>query len=188
MYFRYHKLKKGTGLILHEGINANLSITLTKMYTYYNGICFKISSIENTVKKYPRHNVWGWEYFSFDFNKNIPRKNLPSVDLYFTSENNTYGIVRRFWPDGEPFTLHMNNGQNYFEVGLMQNKYIYSKEKQECRQEPYYHNYGRNIILSANYSGCPKKCLPHSLPKEITRYPILILYTLICWYNNNNEF
>ena len=59
----------------------------------------------------------------------------------------------------------MNKYNKYAEIGLKTETYSFLTNG-ECRKGSYFHCYG-HLLLQSNFDSCPKKCLPHSLPKEI---------------------
>ena len=145
---------------LKEGDNSNLSLTLTQMLTVYNGICYKITPSTRCLEKND------WNIMVIDFHENIPLANIPNILLFVTSEDNSLGILRTYWFDGEVLMLKITTKHKYIEYGLKEEQHVFLKEKSKCRDEPFYKCYGK-ALLAEDFAQCPKKCLPHWLPNKI---------------------
>ena len=103
-----------------------------------------------------------WTIFS---NKSIQKNELPDIEIYFTSEENAYGITDTYWVDGEVLMFTLSDRQN-IRIILKEEKYIYEQRKLNCRSEFYYHCFG-TLLTQVNFSVCPKTCLPFSIPNEV---------------------
>ena len=124
--------------------------------TIWSGTCYKISTkstSNTTVKKGYSQNI------IVEYNKSIALSNLPVLTIYFTSEQNAYGIVFSEWMDGEVLEFNIKNNV-YTEISLRPERYIYLKAKSKCFDESFYECFGFKF-LSNNFNGCQKKCLPY---------------------------
>ena len=88
--------------ILVEGNNPAKSITLTKLLTSFNGICYKLtttSSFERSINL---------EWIRVTFNGSLSAEMLPNILFFFTDERNAFGITATNWNDGEMWRFEMN--------------------------------------------------------------------------------
>ena len=152
-------LKLGENHVLsnHAG---NHRIKVEKVLTIYDGNCYKIHSNLSAEAA-----IMG--KYTINFNKTIPFTDIPSVKIYFTSEENAFGIITQQWNYGNElkFILH----QNFNDMGSIQylklnaKKSIYLNDKatpcndlsNKCFTEELY---------KTNYPLCQKICLPSALP------------------------
>ena len=144
---------------LSIGENEKHSTNLRVILTTYNGYCYKIISTEKA-------NARSYHYFGIKFFEDIPEQKLPIVMVYFTTEANSYGILRSYWVDGEASILRLGTNHKLVEFGLKEERQIFLKEKSNCRDQPFYHCYG-SALLKYGFKNCTIKCLSHSLPEEI---------------------
>ena len=124
--------------------------------TIWSGTCYKISTkstSNTTVKKGYSQNI------IVEYDKSIALSNLPVLTIYFTSEQNAYGIMFSEWMDGEVLEFNIKNNV-YTEISLRPERYIYLKAKSKCFDESFYECFGFKFI-SNNFNGCQKKCLPY---------------------------
>ena len=148
--------------VLNVGENAQLYTTLTKVMTVYSGTCLKITSSPDNFRKEAR------EVLLLTYSEDVPLENIPTIQIYFTSERNAFGVTRTAWYDGDVLPFDILSTHSFTEYGLKEEKYIYLSKKLKCRSEPFYNCYGR-ALANADFSNCPKKCLPHSVPLEFMR-------------------
>ena len=157
-------------MILKEGKNynpmANEIINLEILGTLYSFLCYKMTLQGAVDQKGP--NTKNWRTILVNFNKSISNENLPTLKIYFTSENNSYGIISNRWLDGEIWELDINeldiNKNIYYELDLKAEKHIRLKTTSQCIDEvSFYECYGARI-LSDNFDYCPRKCIGFSIP------------------------
>ena len=100
------KLKPPEALA-HESIildSTNLSeknsklLELEEIYTEWSGICYKLTMKENTTTLMT--NLIGLE-----FKESLPKEDIPEVKFYFTSENNSYGVIPLDFIEGNVLML-----------------------------------------------------------------------------------
>ena len=73
---------------LQEGENAKLNVKVTKITSYANGRCYKMSPIRNSIE------LSDIMVLSVKFNKLIQDFASQSVEIFVTSESNAFGIFR----------------------------------------------------------------------------------------------
>ena len=86
----------GVKLSLDHDANEQVTMSLTKALTVYKGTCYIMysnASIEDVL------GPMGYGGIAINFNRSIPSSKLPTLEIYLTSENNAYGIVRSAWVD-----------------------------------------------------------------------------------------
>ena len=155
------------GLTPEEEINLKLGetqlslakekVSLIKIYTRWNGICYKI----NTTRE-------------ADFRKTEIKletsesKTLGKTELFFTSEENSYGTTNNKFMDGKAFSMQLNGG-TWNEIYLSVEKNM----NLECNKESFY-EYVASALSQSNFKNCTHSCLRTSLPNE--KYPICLNY------------
>ena len=83
------------------------SVSVEELYTLANGLCYKVMLKEMLEP---------FDYFSIGvkFKEEYQVENLPSMDYYFTSENNADGIIVTQWHNGEIFKVSAKPSDNQF--------------------------------------------------------------------------
>lgn len=119
----------------------------------------------NCYKITPNFLILGnWIYHIFEFDDKTPLEKLPSLQIYITSENNSYGIVREFWDDGSQLSFRLKLGDvAKKKILLHPEKVLNLESKSKCRTEPYYECYGKHLLEKV-IKNCSKECLPLTLP------------------------
>ena len=139
---------------------GNHRINVEKILTIFDGHCYKINSDLNPVASLSVK-------YTINFNKTILFIDIPSVNIYLTSEENAFGIIMQNWLYGNELKFKLR--QNFNDMGSIQylklnsKNSIYLNEKaipcndqaNKCFTEELYKN---------NYHSCPKLCLPSTLP------------------------
>ena len=174
---------KQNEFILREGENLlDQKIVLSKIHTVLYGQCYEI--VSKILDKKPGLV----EAIKISVKESSSEEDIPPIQIYFTSENNSYGITRALWKDGEVLSLHMNLQQRYMAIWLTEERYQYLRDKTPCRDEPFHHCYGSRLV-SANFEECPEKCLAHSVPKSVAmKMKIPICQPKSNAKNCNNKF
>ena len=124
--------------------------------TIWSGYCYKISTestSHSTVNKGYSQNI------IVQYDQSIALSDLPMLTIYFTSEQNAYGIMFSEWMDGEVLEFNIENN-TYEEISLRPERYIFLKAKSKCFDESFYECFGLKF-LSNNFDGCQTKCLPY---------------------------
>ena len=75
-------------------------VVLDKIVTGFSGICTKISAVHEVDPK-----ILTQIEIEFDKKFTQSKKDLPTLQVYITSEENSYGILFNEWLDGEEFLL-----------------------------------------------------------------------------------
>ena len=130
-YRIYEGIKPTKTMILKEGKN-NLfgsTINLQKILTFYLGNCYKTSKLNTSIYKYEDYSVY--------FNESIPENDLPSLKTYFTSEQNSYGVVSATWRNGKVVKMQIDKGI-FKVIDLKQEKYNYLSTNSNCSNESFY--------------------------------------------------
>ena len=131
--------------ISHSSIGkVNFNKLITIWGTYY-----KISAnLINVQRPYD-------PFIRVNFSNKIPDKDIPSVDIYFTSEDNSHGMTMFQWKDGKRIMLTKLKGWNLVEV---QPKKIIKIKTNKCQNEAFYRCLHAQL-MAKNYSLCPRKCM-----------------------------
>ena len=162
-FFLNDYVNKKNEFILKEGENLlDQKITLTKIFTVHYGACYVI------VSKVIGKKSGFTEVMKVSIKENNSENQLPQLQIYFTSEDNSYGITGAYWVDGEILSFQMNAQQRYTALGIKEEKYQRLKDKSPCRDEPFHNCYGSRF-LKKSFEECPKKCLAHSIPKAVAQ-------------------
>ena len=142
---------------------TNEKVSVTKIYSRWNSICYKI----NTTRK-------------ADFGKTEIKLNttkskiLETTKIFFTSEENSYGVTNDKFIDGKAFSTELDGGK-WKELYLSVEKNM----NLACRKESFF-EYVESSISEINFENCTHSCLRTSLPNG--HYPICPNYE--DWYDN----
>ena len=56
---------------------------------------------------------------ALEFDKSISEKDLPKIQIYFTSEENTYGVITSQWLNGDVASVNIDpNEKLFYLIGL----------------------------------------------------------------------
>ena len=142
--------------MIHQSNRYVHLIQVQLLNTIWSGYCYKISTestSHSTVNNGYSQNI------IVQYNKSIAISDLPMLTIYFTSEQNAYGIMFSEWMDGEVLEFNIENNA-YEEISLRPERYIFLKAKSKCFDESFYECFGSKF-LSNNFNGCKTKCLPY---------------------------
>ena len=153
------------GFFLNKGKNyrndSKEMILFEEIVTSHYGYCYKITTKSDKIIKGDS------KYIKVYFNESIPHEHLPSLlKLYFTSEENSYGIIANAWMDGKVMLVNLNKNSN-IEISIRPESYIYLNEKFRCSNESFYKCYTSHLNM-INFENCPRKCLTVTLPDTVT--------------------
>lgn len=77
-----------------------------ELYTFWSGLCFKIMpkiktkrNLENSLK--------------LKFSNSMSYYDVPKVKMFFTSENNSYGIMDVSWFEGDEYSLLIDTKEKF---------------------------------------------------------------------------
>ena len=127
-------------------------IYLEEIFTIYSAICYKISA---HFHKDRLQNV----YTQIQI---ISHYDLPSLDIYFTSEEGSYGVTTSIWMDGAVMKIELP-ARMYKTVDVKVVKHINMEFKFHCNDKAFYECFAAKLS-DADFSSCPKTCLPISTP------------------------
>ena len=83
-----------TGVNLIETGSKHITVTYEKMKTYILYDCHKLTSSKSNF----HWSSSNWAAMKIQFRESIPKKDLPDVNIYITSENNSYGRTILYYP------------------------------------------------------------------------------------------
>ena len=138
--------------MIHQSNGYFHLIQVQLLNTIWSGYCYKISTestSHSTVNKGYSQNI------IVQYDKSIAISDLPMLTIYFTSEQNAYGIMFSEWMDGEVLEFNIENNA-YEEISLRPERYIFLKAKSKCFDESFYECFGSKF-LSNNFNGCKTK-------------------------------
>ena len=148
-----------SGGFLEEGKNSNIPgeiVYLEKLITMFMGNCYKVSSVLTNM-----YTIKDMTYILLHFNTSIAKDDLPSVNVYLTSENNAYGILFNRWVNGNVVRNHIKNGM-VKETELKQEKISLLAKNSKCTDETYFGCISRH--LAAELNGSSSNCGIFSFP------------------------
>ena len=138
------KYKIGTdfNISLYHGIGGKLITDgnmIEEIYTFYFGVCYKFTS-ESKIKPFMPFAIMLNFDNMLEESNDIPKK----IDFYYTSEQNSYGIISGIWSEGKVFKISVKPKEN---TGNTIEPYEYKKLglRVKCNQDP---NYNQMKCLS----------------------------------------
>ena len=118
-------------LIDNENIPEKISqiIEFEVIYTLWLGLCYRI-----TQKIHVEEDLMNT--IVIDFNESMPEEDIPEyVDVFFTSEDNPYGVISLKWIDGKELLFRLNPRKDYFYyTDLTIRQYNYAKKQKSTGQ------------------------------------------------------
>ena len=139
----------------YNGISTE-EVSLQKIYTNYKGICYQLNFNNNNDEIF--QNLLHQIKISSDLHE------LPTMEFYFASEQNTYGITYSDWRDGEVLRVDIK-GRNFKTVDITAMKHVFLKSGSKCNDESFYECFGSKVTM-ANFSACSKPCIPATFPNN----------------------
>ena len=125
---------------------------LEKINTQFMGTCYQIKCQANdTINHFS-------EIITFVFNEYLSSEELPSLEMYVTSSENSHGVVYFYWMEGDVLTYKVKR-ETLTQVLLNVEKKISLKSKTNCKDQSSYQCFA-SLIKSFEFHGCPKRCLP----------------------------
>ena len=144
---------------------SKIKVSLTKIYSRWNSICYKIYTTRKADFRETEIKL-----------KTSSSKYLGKTKLFFTSEDNSYGVTNNEFLDGKDFSTHLT-GRNWKEISLSVEKNI----KLKCNDESFF-EYVESRLSVSNFENCTQTCVRTSLPNE--HYPICPNFK--DWYDKVN--
>ena len=94
MYYGKHSTPLRTGVNHIEIGSKHIIVTYEKMEIFVLYDCHKVTSTKSDFN-------WSssrWAAIKVQFRESIPKKHLPEVNIYITSETNSYGRTIMYYP------------------------------------------------------------------------------------------
>ena len=157
---------------------TNETLSLEKFYTskvnFVQPACIKVShNISNDQANFMRK-------FDIRFNDSFPTESIPTMTLYFTSEDNAYGVTMKKWIDGRVFETNLEVG-THKRMDIYPTKYIYHNNMNaECNSEESFYECFGSYLLQKNFT-CSKACLTVTLPMKLRYNNTEVCNTLEDW-------
>ena len=140
--------------ILIEGENSPVLekiVYLDKLITAYMGNCYKVKvKSEGLIQN-------KFQEFMIHFNRSIQYKDLPALKIFFTSENNVYGVSFNEPKNGHMTQLDIDKGV-YKKFDLSEEKTIYHPGSNFCGKDTFYECFSK--ILATKINDPLPKCSP----------------------------
>ena len=138
-------------VLLNIGEN-NLKDSAEKVYlkevdTRFHAKCYNLTAIRNIDGKLT----------VLEFSSRVSQ--IPKMNVYFTSERNSYGITNSDWKDGKVFSVETSN-DNSKGIDLTVEKYIHLK----CQDQSFYQCATSKILKSECSQQCNLTCIPVTNP------------------------
>ena len=122
--------KKHENLVI-ESINLTKNqldlIYFEEVYTLDSGLCYKIT---------PKINTTGGLYnkITIIFNDTVRNEDIPRVELFFSSEDNAYGIMTSNWVIGDTYSMKIKS-TNLLKFNVKLTPMNYIKLNSKCSKE-----------------------------------------------------
>ena len=94
LYYGQYSIQLRTGVNSIEIGSKYFTVTYEKMQTFVLYDCHKLTSTKSDFH-------WSssiWAAIKIQVRESIPKKHLPDVNIYITSENNSYGRTILYYP------------------------------------------------------------------------------------------
>ena len=149
---------KQSGINLKQGENASITgemLYFIKIASMRYGNCYKLTSMmtNNDMIKIITD-------ISINFNSSITEENIPSLEIFLTSENNAYGVVFNKWVNGKVIKLQIDKGIHKH-IELRQQQYNYLEKNFKCSHEAYYECVSRHLVAKLNGTCSSMPSLPY---------------------------
>ena len=145
------------------------NVSLTMIYTRWNGICYKINTTRNA----------DFTYYTEIQLKTSKSKTLATTKIFFTSEENSYGVTESHgvidnkFMDGKAFITHLRGKQlKVIDLSVVKNT------NWPCRKESFF-EYVASSSSESIFEHCNQTCFRTSFPNEIYRDEYLKTCTTI---------
>ena len=149
----YHKQELKYGQNYGADFYENEIIFIESISTSHFGTCYRV-----TIEFKSGDESLIWAEIKVSFSNSLPKNDIPtSIKTYFTSYENSFGVVFAEWVDGDVLSFDIE-GNTKVELSLSEEKMIRHKIKSNCMDHPFYKRLGSEII-SNNFESCLRKCL-----------------------------
>ena len=106
-------------------------IFLEKLTTVHMGNCFKIKAF--FINEYIKNSN---RYINLYFNESSTQVDFHSLEVFFTSEKNSYGVVRNYWRNGKVIITHVHRGMfKSIDLKIEQYRYMTTATGIKCSNE-----------------------------------------------------
>ena len=100
---------------------------VTHLFTDINGLCYKARILSEDAK------VGFFHQFDIEFKSSIPIENIPKLQVFITSEVNSYGVTYNEWYDGKELIYTLKHKNKYW-INLHVEKIVHLKVKKSKRR------------------------------------------------------
>ena len=101
-------------------------------------------------------------FLKIDFSQDIPEDQIPDTNMFFSSEENSYGVLLSDWLDGDYVLLDKVKG---FNALFFQPQKVIKLNSEKCQNSGYYECLWSKLERE-DYSLCPRRCAAISTPSK----------------------
>ena len=128
---------------------------MKEIYTEWEGYCYSITALREINSNYITIKIWPPQ------NDTDVHRVLNDIAIYFTSEENSYGITKRNWKDGKVYPISITKEYGRWKVvELGVEKHI---KFDDCSEYSFYECAGTKISNS-DFTNCSVACMPITFP------------------------
>ena len=124
--------------------------------------CFKINSTSSLSILEPG----AWRSFHVE----VFGKDKPEAKVYFTSEDNYFGVLFDDWFNGKVYIQKLSASQS-IQVSFQPSEYMYRSQDSDCSEESMIDLWRENLHR-VDFSLCPEKCTTDYVTGNILSLPI----------------
>ena len=139
---------------------------MKEIYTEWEGYCYSITALREINSNYITIKIWPPQ------NDTDVHRVLNDIAIYFTSEENLYGITKRNWMEGKVYPLSLSGNKNGWngwwkvvELGVEKHTKI-----NNCNNEDSFYECIGTKISNSDFSNCSVACMPITFPN--VSYPL----------------
>ena len=142
--------------------------------------CIKVShNISNDEANFMRK-------FDIRFDAAFQIESIPPMTLYFSSEDNAYGVTMKKWIDGRVFETNLEVGKHK-RMDIYPTKYIYyNNMNSECNSEESFYECFGSYLLQKNFT-CSNACLTMTLPLKLRNNKTELCKTSEDWHCSKSK-
>ena len=96
-----------------------------------------------------------WLYVQVNFSKEIADGEIPFVNIFISSEENSYGMTMHDWRDGK--RIRLNGVQGFLWIEVQPKKLKKMKLEYKCSEHGFY-NCFHDDLMKQDFDHCPRKC------------------------------
>ena len=157
---------KQSGIYLKQGVNATVlgeMLYFKKIVSLRYGNCYKLTSLltnNDMIKVITDISIYS--------NTSITEENIPSLEIFLTSDKNAYGVVFNKWVNGKVIKTKIDKGIHKH-IELRQQQYNYLGKNFKCSHEAYYECVSRHLVAKLNGTCSSMPSLPSIPTCEISK-------------------